>query len=150
MYIKTGIGVKRKEELGGPTRLPFGSSMLLLYSVRVRILSSSVLSLSKDAASRLKACLSYRRLFCRRWLAQHYPLPLGPRRAPQQQHQLMYANMSVSEGGTREGGTHMKLCRARDIVAAAAVVTVNRKDGRLGISPRGEGRGREDGGAAAV
>ena len=42
-----------------------------------------------------------------------YPLPLGP----QQHQQLMYANMSVSEGGKeggREGGTHMKFRRARE------------------------------------
>ena len=46
----------------------------------------------------------------------------------------------------------MKFCRARDIVAsvAAAVVAVNRKDGRLGISPAAKETGKMAAAAAAA
>ena len=90
-----------------------------IHSVRVRMLGSSVMSpwLCKDAASKPKArpsiafvvsppsFLSQMAAMPQRSAALYYPLPLGP----QQHQQLMYANMSVSEGGKeggREGGRH--------------------------------------------
>ena len=55
-----------------------------------------------------------------------------------------YMQIGVPRRAVAVGGTHMKFCRARDIVAsvAAAVVAVNRKDGRLGISPAAKETGK--------